>query len=160
MESDNVIDDVLVLYIVVNTSLGMSTGKMCAQCAHGSQLITLQYFDLKKEANKVQKQINSDLAYRAYEGVHPHLDKIKQEYAEMCRKINLMSDWMNNASYRKVVLKADQKEFDKIKEEYSDAVVIKDAGFTEIPAGSETVICIWPMKKSNRSKTVKRLQAL
>lgn len=39
-------------------------------------------------------------------------------------------------------------------------VLVVDAGLTEIPSGSETVIGLWPMRKSQVPKTVKRLQVL
>jgi peptidyl-tRNA hydrolase len=61
---------------------------------------------------------------------------------------------------RKIVLKADAKEWFKIKQEYPDVIEVKDAGLTQLPAGSATVLGLWPMKKSSVSKTLKRLQVL
>lgn len=62
--------------------------------------------------------------------------------------------------YKKVVLKADSKEWEKIKIEFPNAFVVKDLGYTEVPNGSETCICLFPMEKSQAPKIIKRLQTL
>lgn len=36
----------------------------------------------------------------------------------------------------------------------------KDAGLTEVDPGTETVMALWPMRKSERPPLVKRLQTL
>jgi peptidyl-tRNA hydrolase len=69
----------------------------------------------------------------------------------------LYNQWRNQ-DYRKVVLKADEKEWLKIKE-LSGSVLIIDKGFTEIPENTETVIGFYPMIK-NSNKLLKRLQLL
>src|ERR1019366_2997609 len=98
MHEDN--NDPLTMYLIINHSLGMSVGKLCAQVAHGAQLITMQYYDLKEELSKIQKLVFSDRK-------QPD-NLIKLKYTEMCNKINIMSNWMN-ADFRKVSLKADIK---------------------------------------------------
>ena len=123
------------MYLVVNETLNMSQGKLAAQCAHGAQLLTMKYFDMKKE-------------YADY-----WLPPTYLEYFE---------DWVN-ADYGKIVLKADLKEWSKLKEldkENYDHIVVVDNGLTEIAAGSETCIAFWPMYKSNVPKVIKRLQVL
>ena len=70
-----------------------------------------------------------------------------------------MEEWLNS-SFRKVVLRAKDKEWDKIKEACPNHVVVVDAGLTEIPAGSETVIGLWTMHKSERPKIIQKLQVL
>ena|SRR5271157_835912 len=75
----------------------------------------------------------------------------------------LFKEWMNKDSCRKIVLGADKKEFDKLKSEIIDdpnCCIVQDAGFTEVMAGSETVIGVFPQYKSQASKTIKRLQSL
>ncbi len=79
---------------------------------------------------------------------------------EMTDKADIFQKWLNS-SFRKIVLKADAKEWNKIKEEYADRMVlVVDSGLTQIPSGSSTCIGLWPMHKSQASKTIKRLQAL
>jgi len=74
---------------------------------------------------------------------------------------DLYYDWIWHHQNAKVVLRADDKEWEKIKEEYKDRMVLViDAVRTEIKAGSETCIGLCPMRKSERSKTLKRLQLL
>ena len=58
-------------------------------------------------------------------------------------KIARLEIW-HKESYRKVILKADDKEWEKIKEELY-CFVVKDAGLTEINAGEETVLGLWPI---------------
>lgn len=128
-------EDPIVMYLIVRESLGMSTGKTAAQCAHAAQALTLKYMKLDKVA----------LTTNDY--------KQKIMWLEF-------QEWMDS-SFRKVVLKADDKEWQKLKGEFKDnMVLIVDAGLTEIPSGSETVIGLWPMKKSLVPKIVKRLQVL
>jgi len=42
-----------------------------------------------------------------------------------------------------VVLDASDKKFDEAKEKHPEAYVVTDAGYTEVPAGSETVLAWW-----------------
>lgn len=67
--------------------------------------------------------------------------------------------WKNNSRIGKIVLGANTNEFNKLKEDY-DPIVVVDAGLTQIAAGSETVICLYPMFKDERCKLLKRLQLL
>jgi peptidyl-tRNA hydrolase, PTH2 family len=146
-------EDPIVMYLVVRESLNMSIGKTGAQCAHASQMLTLNYFDLKNKSSKLQK--------RMLEQANPHLqDDLKAEYAGLNRQLSIFGEWIAS-SFRKVVLRASDKEWAKLKEEYNGGMVtVVDAGLTEIAAGSETVIGIWPLRKSQRSKTITRLQVL
>lgn len=67
-------------------------------------------------------------------------------------------DWLAQ-DYRKVVLKAKDSEFNRIKNEFNCSVVI-DNGLTEVKPGSETVIVLYPMKKSEQPPFLKRLRVL
>lgn len=143
----------IVMYLVVRESLGMGMGKTAAQCAHASQMLTLDYFEMKEESRKLQKKITE---------VHAGLtSSIIEEYAKLAPYLSIMGEWLKS-SFRKVVLSADDKEWAKIKEEFKDEnmVLVIDAGLTEVVAGSETCIGLWPMRKSQVPKLVKRLQTL
>ncbi len=70
-----------------------------------------------------------------------------------------MTVWLNT-SFRKGLLRADDKEWEKIKGSEIRCWVVKDAGLTEVAQGSETVLVLWPMLKSQRPKLIKRLRLL
>jgi peptidyl-tRNA hydrolase len=150
-------EDPIVMYLIVHESLGMGVGKTAAQCAHASQMLTLDYFEMKERSKTIQKQI-APLLQPKPEGVE--MEKLKAEYAKLARPLSIMGEWLSS-SYRKVVLRASDKEWAKLKEEFKDSMaMVVDAGLTEIAAGSETCIGLWPMRKSQRSKTIQRLQVL
>lgn len=126
-------DDPLVLYIVVRESLNMGPGKIGAQIGHGVGMLMGRYFWMEND---------------------PGFDK----YGIHRPKREITKEWLLS-SYRKAVLKADDKEWEKLKQEL-DVFLVRDAGLTEVDPGSETVLVLWPMRKSERPKIVKRLQAL
>lgn len=64
-----------------------------------------------------------------------------------------------NECYRKVVLKANDKEWEKIKQEL-DVFLVVDLGLTQVEPNSETCLACFPMKKSEQPKLLKRLQLL
>jgi len=75
----------------------------------------------------------------------------------------LFKKWMSEGNHRKIVLAADSKEWLKVKEEFRsnpNCAIVHDAGFTEIPSGSETAYAIWPMYKKDAPKILQRLQLL
>jgi PTH2 family peptidyl-tRNA hydrolase len=140
-------EDALVMYLVVRKSINMSIGKTAAQCAHASQMLQIKYEKLHKALVYQRKAIKSgDMAP----------DPLR---AEVDQKELIFEQWLN-ANIRKVVLQADEKEWVRIKEECPENVLVVDAGHTELEPGTETVIGIWPMKKSQASKTLRRLQVL
>lgn len=131
-------EDPIVMYLVVRESLNMSIGKTAAQCAHASQMLQLQFAELERW----------DMC-----GWCNGPDKVR---------FSDFKDWLDS-SFRKVVLKADDKEWEKVKGAFVEDVMrvtVVDAGLTEIAAGSETVIGIWPMRKSQRPKILQKLQVL
>lgn len=146
-------EDPIVMYLIVHETLNMSTGKTAAQCAHASQMLTLDYFEKKDKSRALQKKIQ--------ETTDPdELHVMKAMYAEQGRQLSIFGEWLQG-SFRKVVLRADDKEWAKIQKDYGNhMIMVVDAGLTEIPSGSETVIGLWPMRKSQVPKTVKRLQVL
>jgi peptidyl-tRNA hydrolase len=76
-------------------------------------------------------------------------------------KQDIFRQWLDG-SFRKVVLKADDKEWGKLKAEFAvdDIVIVVDAGLTELEPMTETVIGVYPMLKSDRPKVLKKLQVL
>jgi len=145
-------EDPIVMYLIVHETLGMSMGKTAAQCAHASQMLTLDYFEKKDKSRALQKKIQ--------ETTDPdELHVMKSLYAEHGRKLSIFGEWLQG-SFRKVVLKADDKEWARISKDCDSYIMVVDAGLTEIAAGSETVIGLWPMRKSQRPKVIQRLQVL
>jgi PTH2 family peptidyl-tRNA hydrolase len=146
-------EDPIVMYLIVHETLGMSMGKTAAQCAHASQMLTLDYFETKDKSRALQKKILETTD-------EDELHVMKALYAEQNRKLSVFGEWLQG-SFRKVVLRADDKEWAKIQKDYGNhMIMVVDAGLTEIAAGSETVIGLWPMRKSQRPKTIQRLQVL
>jgi len=145
-------DDPIVMYLIVRESLGMGMGKTAAQCAHAASLITFAWSDLKDLQKKIYNKELQD------HEVIP-LEKLQLQYTEVSRKLSIVGEW-RASGYRKVVLRASDKDWAKVKQEYPDDILVIDAGLTEIPSGSETFIGLWPMRKSQATKTIKRLQVL
>jgi len=130
-------EDPMIMYLIVRESLEMSIGKTAAQCAHASQMLTLKYMEFL--TNSAIKNTG---------------------WKEQCLLLDLFKDWLNS-SFRKVVLKADEKEWIKVKEVMKDSMVlVVDAGLTELQPNTETIIGLWPMKKSLCPKVIKKLQVL
>ena len=126
--------DPIIQYYIVRTDVEMSTGKICAQIAHAAQLFTFRYQQLKQQLPAIH---GGGSAFT---------------------KVKITDQWFEN-SFRKVVLKGTQKDFDKLKEEL-DVFVIKDAGLTEVDLGTETIVVTWPMYKSQQPKWLARLRVL
>ena len=139
-------EDPLVMYLIVRETVTMGVGKTAAQCAHASQMLQLKYSNLIAEAESYM-----DIIYKT------SFEDIPQEIID---KLNVFDKWMNT-SFRKVVLKADDKEWAKLKDEFKDSMVlVVDSGLTEVAPNTETVIGLWPMHKSQVPKLVKKLQVL
>ena len=134
-------EDPIVMYLVVRTSLEMSIGKTVAQGGHAVQMLQLKYGVLNQACNWVAAA---------------HGDEAAKNISEA---VMLYQEWMGK-SFRKVVLACKDKDWEKIKAADPNHVVVVDAGLTEIEAGSETVIGLWPMHKSKAPKAVQRLQVL
>lgn len=134
-------EDPIIMYLIVRESLGMSIGKTAAQCAHAAQMLLINYFDCEADARN--------------NPTHVYQQLISED------RLRIFEKWLNS-SFRKVVLRADDKEFEKIKSELpkNNIAVVVDAGLTELVPGSETVIGVYPMHKSQVPKCIKRLQVL
>jgi peptidyl-tRNA hydrolase len=135
-------EDPIVMYLVVH-EIGMSAGKVGAQCGHAVGML-----DIK------QKEQERDF-WREHE--HDTVEPVQPA------NLKIWDDWLHN-SFRKVVLTANDKKWaklkDKLKELNIEHVLVIDSGLTEIPYGSETVIGVWPMRKSQSPQVIKKLQAL
>lgn len=146
MENHNS-SDPIVMYLIVRESLNMSIGKTAAQCAHASQMLLLKHF---KNVDKIASYYKPKPFY-IEELVVPQT---------MLDFSDLFNKWLDT-SFRKVVLKADDKEWLKIKQAFPNQhIVVVDAGLTEIPPDSETVIGLYPMYRSTVPKVIKKLQVL
>ena len=99
-------EDPIVMYLIVHESLGMGVGKTAAQCAHASQMLTLDYFEMKERSKTLQKQMSPLLQPQPAE---PLMAQLKAEYAKLARPLSIMGEWLSS-SYRKVVLRASDKE--------------------------------------------------
>jgi peptidyl-tRNA hydrolase, PTH2 family len=109
--------------------------------------------DLGMSIGKVAAQASHSMQY-----IMLRFQEIKQS-----KEGYLFKSWMNEGNSRKVVLGASDSEWAKLKEEYDDGVdcfIVRDAGHTEVEAGSETCASIWPMYKNDAPKIIKRLQTL
>ena len=132
-------EDPYVQYIIINKDLEMGCGKIAAQVGHGCGMHILKY-------NFLDNIIN-------YGDSHQLTD---QEITEVENTIY----WIKE-SFRKIVKVAHKKEFEKIKELIEvDCFVVKDAGLTSVEPGSETVIVLWPIKRSLCPKIIQKLQLL
>lgn len=125
--------DPIVQYYIVRKDVPMSIGKVCAQIAHGAQMFLSEYYNMKRNMCK------------PFGGRSLILTQITEK-------------WMAG-SFRKVVLGAKKKDWEKIKKEL-EVFVVRDAGLTEVESGTETVIVTWPMKKSKQPKVLTKLQLL
>lgn len=126
-------EDPIVMYLVVRKSIAsqMSVLKTAAQVGHAVSMLDGKFRDLELEI--LAGWSNST-------------------------DTKIFNLWLET-SYRKIVLVADEGQWSKLKELPNHVLVI-DAGLTEISPNTETVIGLWPMKRSDAHKTiVKKLQA-
>lgn len=123
-------EDPVVMYLVVH-EIGMSTGKLAAQVGHAVGMLYIKYM--------------------------MHTGLLSDE------KLKIWEEWQSG-HFRKVTLTANDSKWKKLKDQLSQSGIeyglVIDAGFTEIPRGSETVIGVWPMRKSNRPPILRKLQVL
>lgn len=130
-------EDPIIMYLVVH-ELGMSAGKIGAQCGHAVGMLHIKHTEFSNE-NK------------------------KKDFPEVHGLLNIWDEWLHN-SFRKVVLTANDNKWAKLKTKLPELglmhVMVVDSGLTEIAYGSETVIGLWPMRKSAAPQCIKKLQAL
>ncbi len=139
-------EDPWVMYLIVRESLGMSAGKAAAQVGHAVGMLYGTF--MKRHEDMLFMSKHWDPAR------HPATDAQLQKMAS----VHQFDSWMQD-SFRKIVLRAKDGQWEKLKEQL-ECYVVRDAGFTEVAPGSETVIGLWPMRKSQRPDILKRLQVL
>lgn len=128
-------EDPLVQYYIVHKNLKMSTGKIAAQIAHASMIFTLKHLE---EKSKV---------YSSFPRGGSIFNRVKKT-----------EKWLEG-SFRKLSKEANTAKFNKIKEEF-DCYLVKDAGLTEVESGSETVLVLFPMLKSETPDIIRKLRLL
>jgi len=133
-------EDSVIMYLIIRKSLNMSPGKLAAQCSHATQMLMFKYMEFKIQSMNASNNC---------------LPPFSRE------KYNLFQEWFDGA-FTKVVLKADEKQWKKLKEEFSerDRVLVVDAGLTELEPKTETCIGFLPIKKSDCPKLISRLRLL
>jgi len=123
-------EDPIIMYLVVH-DIGMSAGKMAAQVGHAVGMLYIKYM--------------------------MHIGLLSDQ------KLKIWQEWQED-SFRKVTLTANDSKWNKLKSQLPDLGIehsmVIDAGLTEIPRGSETVIGVWPMRKSSRPPLLRKLQVL
>lgn len=127
--------DPYVMYLVVRTSLKMNVGKTAAQVGHAVQMWMEWCIDAYVRRSNSFKGENLEL----------------ETFARWLKD--------DHPSYMKIVLGASDEEFERCKRECKVQIVI-DRGFTEVPAGTETVLAVFPCKKSEAPEAVRRLKLL
>jgi peptidyl-tRNA hydrolase len=136
--------DPIAMYLIVNEELieEMGLGKCSAQVGHAVSMLMLKYHKLDKRYDEYIQEVG---AYNPFADYNQYV---------------LWTDWLHNG-IRKITLKADRGEWGKLKNEFKETMVlVRDAGLTILEPGSETVIGLPPMKKSQRPKILQRLQVL
>lgn len=141
--------DPIVMYLIVKESLGMSMGKTAAQCAHASQMLQLKYSEIERR---------SKTSFGLIGKIDPSTGILVVDNESIAAQ-DLFEKWLAT-SFRKVVLKANDHQFERLKTECHNHIVVVDAGITEIAPGSETVLGIWPMYRSTCPKYLTKIQIL
>jgi peptidyl-tRNA hydrolase len=109
-------EDQIVMYIFINNELGMNKGKIASQAAHVTGIIVDEI--LRSSFNNPTKESLEDY--------------------------NFYDKWMKNDMYKKIVLRASKEQLlELIKTEKKCRYVI-DAGLTQIPPNSLTVVGFFP----------------
>ncbi len=159
----NTADDPIVMYLIVRESLGMSIGKTAAQCGHACQLMSEEMYKYAHYMVSLDTKMK-DFGKPPGEGLR--LRSIFQKLEEI---VNTYGLWLQHHGYRKVVLSASEKEWEKVKLAFPQPadnqlekghILVVDNGLTELSPNTETVIALFPMLKSTAPKIIKRLQLL
>lgn len=121
--------DPFIQYLIVRKSLNMPSGKVAAQCNHAGKYI-MAWSERRRQL---------------------------KESDDVQKVVWDIINWMYQGG-RVAVLQANDKQWEKIKKELR-CIVVKDAGVNcQETEGQETVLAVFPMKKSEQPKLLKRLQ--
>lgn len=97
----------------------------------------VQYYIVNQQLKMSAGKVAAQVAHAATQGVLQY------------HRQPLFSDWLSSGQ-TKIILKANQVDLENLVEQ--GYVSIKDAGRTEIEAGSLTVVCLPPMRKKDAQK--------
>ena len=123
------------MYLVARKSLRLSPGKLAVQVGHAVQYVSEDFAFLNE----------------------PNASPGESEVKTLCATYRL---WNGAGRHRKVLLGANEKDWEKIKAEKARHYLVTDDGLTETAPNTETMIAFWPMRKSEATKTLSRLQAI
>jgi len=143
-------EDPIVMYLIVRTSLEMSMGKTAAQVGHAVGMLQIKFNEIENRLDELEDIQSTFGSLTGSENLE--FDLTHPQYV-------VYKEWLDT-SYRKVTLACKDKDWEKVKEARLNHVLVIDAGLTEIASGSETVIGLWPMRKSQAPKIIQRLQVL
>lgn len=136
-------EDPIVVYVIIRKSLNMGVGKIAAQVHHVAKILMLAFARL----------VN---LYECCDwGSGQRVDQLNDKQ----RALHTITNKWIKSSFRTIILVANDKQWEKLKEEVN-VFVVRDAGLTEVEPGSETVMSTWPMYKSQAPKIIQKLQTL
>jgi len=151
------VPDPIVLYLVVRTELNMGAGKIAAQCSHA-----VQYF-----LDAFNQQLSGECTACGSKGawfpkqrffsILTEKTKLSEEEWERQR---IATIWKESPEHTKIVLAANDKQFTTVKKENPVHFPVIDLGFTQVAPNTETVLALWPMRKSQRSPVLTKLRPL
>lgn len=116
----------------------------------------VMYFVVRESLEMSKGKVAAQCAHAAQMIVLKYVQEICKTNTEAS---NVFYLWLHS-SFRKVVLKADEKEWGKLKKLSEMQEIVVDAGLTEVKPNSETVMVFWPVAKSRANKLIKKLQVL
>jgi peptidyl-tRNA hydrolase len=127
--------DPYVMYTVVRKSLNMSTGKVGAQCQHAMDYLTREVERTEITFDRVnwKEELTLRTTFRA---------------------------WRDSQDHAKVVLGANDEEFEQVKLENPRHFPVVDLGYTQVAPNTVTCLGLWPMRKSQRSPILQKLRPL
>jgi peptidyl-tRNA hydrolase len=143
-------EDPIVMYLIVRTSLEMSVGKTVAQGGHAVGMLQLKFDEIEDRLEELEEIQSTFVTLNNSE---------RAEWDQKHPVFYIYKEWLDT-SYRKVVLACKDKDWEKVKAACPNHTLVIDAGLTEIASGSETVLGLWPMRRSACPKIITKLQVL
>ncbi len=154
--------DPYVLYLVVRTDLKMGGGKIAAQVGHA-----VHY--LLRDAIPETWPTREEMRLLSKSRLHPET-MMTEDTARLCaiqatndaryERTERFRAWASTAEHAKIVLGASDEEYAAVKSENPEHFNVVDFGFTQVMPNTETVLALWPMRKSARSPTLQKLKLL
>jgi len=126
----------VVMYIIFNKDLKMSTGKIAAQAAHAAVLVILE---------------------AVAGGMQVHKDTNARFTVAPTSNFWNFAEWLQH-SFKKIVLQAQQPVLEEL--EQKGFYAIRDAGHTQVPPGSITAVALPPMPRKDVLAIIKALKLM